>query len=100
MCTIPFYLQLRINAALIARAIRYHAVAPIVSVANVNVAGGFGVRNASVNEVINKDAGASAKQGSAMWLASASDSVEVVLPGKRRLTAKVVAYFARERSAL
>ena len=42
------------------------------------------------SEVFNKDAGASVKQGSAMWLAKVSDSVEVVRPGKGRLTASVV----------
>ena len=81
---------MRINAALSAKVKRYRAVAPIVNVANVNVAGGFGVRNASVREVTNKDAGASVKQGSAMWLVNVSDSAEVVLPGKACFTANVV----------
>ena len=65
------------------------AVAPIVETVPV------GVFMANlweyISEVFNNDAGASVRQGSPMWLAKASDAVEVALPGKGRLTASVVA---------
>ena len=66
------------------------AVAPIVARVNVGVLGGFTQRNACVPEIFNKDAGTSVKQVTVMWLANASDSIEVVQPGKGRLTDNVV----------
>ena len=68
----------------------FTAVAPLVTAVNVG-APGLAKRIACVSEVFKNDAGASVRQGSAMWLANASDSVEVVLPGKGRLIASVVA---------